>query len=517
VREEGAPPPIDVSRGGTLDRAGGALAPTLWQGSRYDDVAPVIVSFGVPSLPTLRDLARRALASPGQPPSDMTPATGVEWLALRAAAVQRLGDMVNGAALARLAPRDTVHPRLDAVRLAGAWFTGDNAGACALARSDAVRDDGDDAQRAIIGCQTLAGDLDRARLGLSLRRELKVEDDALLERIVEHVGGDRRALDGATGKLHGVHLAILAARKVSPNVALIEHADGDALATIVALEAFTLEARALAAERAAVLGIIDAAALLERYLAIPFTEKEQLDLAGVAQRERGLRGRAALVRMIAAAHGAERAPLIARAHAHAEPRGRASAILVATAFLASEIPVIDDVAGQAGVLGRQALLGHNAEAAQRWRDVARLGAENIEAARLLTPLLFLGGLRDENLVDRDALSLWRTANTRRDRQKAPARAALLAALLEPFGVRAPRAALVDSAPLAPATALAPLERAASEKRVGETILRAAAALSDPAMRESPVTMAAVLRSLIALGLTEDARRIALEAALAAGL
>jgi hypothetical protein len=75
-----------------------------------------------------------------------------------------------------------------------------------------------------------------------------------------------------------------------------------------------------------------------------------------------------------------------------------------------------------------------------------------------------------------------------------------------------------AAPAAPASPLlAALEEAAEARLMGETILRAAAAMAEPTLRENPAAIAATIRALDTAGLGDDARGLALEAALAAGL
>ena len=53
--------------------------------------------------------------------------------------------------------------------------------------------------------------------------------------------------------------------------------------------------------------------------------------------------------------------------------------------------------------------------------------------------------------------------------------------------------------------------------MGETVLRAAVALAEPGLRENAVAIAAVIRALTEAGIGDEARGLALEAALAAGL
>jgi len=168
-------------------------------------------------------------------------------------------------------------------------------------------------------------------------------------------------------------------------------------------------------------------------------------------------------------------------------------------------------------VARTLLVDRRGVEAMRWFEMLRGMPEGAEAAAMLAPLLSIAGVPDRGLVDGAALRAWREAQARREPARAAARARLLAETLEALGT--PAAEIAGSAPAAittPATIMR-LGRAAGQRLAGETVLLAAAALAEPALRDNPTALAATLRALQEVGLADEARGIALEAALAAGL
>jgi hypothetical protein len=144
--------------------------------------------------------------------------------------------------------------------------------------------------------------------------------------------------------------------------------------------------------------------------------------------------------------------------------------------------------------------------------------EAADAAALLAPLLSIAGVPDRGLANGDALRAWREAQARREPARTAARTRLLAETLEALGTPA----LELGAPGTPAAIQAPaplvrLARASGQRLVGEGVLLAAAALHEPTLRDNPSALAATLRALQEIGLADEARGIALEAVLAAGL
>ncbi|MFM8990027.1 MAG: hypothetical protein ACKOUS_10430, partial [Alphaproteobacteria bacterium] len=346
----------------------------------------------------------------------------------------------------------------------------------------------------------------------------KAPEDDWLERFVALADGATRALEGGKAELRAHHLPLFAAAKAQPPAATLASAGPAILAAIAANEAFAVETRLRAAEAATSSGSMEGARLAALYEGVQFAPREAADLAGFAEREAGPRGRAALHRLVRdAAPGPARAAAFARAMQSAEKRGAARALRRAAADLVLAIPPSHDALEHAGLVARTLLVDRRGVEAMRWFELMRGAPEGAEAAALLAPLLAIAGVPDRGLANADALRAWREAQARREQPRAAPRARLLAETLEARGT--PAAELAGSAPAA-ITTPAPimrLGRASGQRLVGETVLLAAAALAEPTLRDNPTALAATLRALQEVGLSDEARGIALEALLAAGL
>ncbi len=98
-------------------------------------------------------------------------------------------------------------------------------------------------------------------------------------------------------------------------------------------------------------------------------------------------------------------------------------------------------------------------------------------------------------------------------------------MLNALGIDIPQEAWLETAPpvremaaLPPPGLLAALERSASQRRAGETVLLALAVLGgDSAEKIHPAVIGPVLRALVDVGLGNEARALALDVAFGAGL
>ncbi|MBV9522657.1 MAG: hypothetical protein JO010_07680, partial [Alphaproteobacteria bacterium] len=186
-----------------------------------------------------------------------------------------------------------------------------------------------------------------------------------------------------------------------------------------------------------------------------------------------------------------------------------------------EIPPAKDLASLAGDAVRALVAtGHPAEASQ-WLAVA-----DPETVRLLYPLSRLalgesGPAADAKLAGETADAL-----TRSEGEAGPRRAALALALLSAFGdpvgpsqwLPLVAAQPVVSLDLPGAPVWFDLPRAAASRRLGETVLLAAIAAGEgERLSMQPARLVPAIEALRAVGLESEARRIAVEAALAGGL
>lgn len=525
VRDEGVLRPLDAGTAGILDSANGGLPSSLWMGSTRKSVDPLIVSIAPARLPTLRDATRRALASGGTPPAKEGDEALPDFAGLRARGLLRLGDAEGARQLAERVTRSQPEEISRGVIRDAQLLATDPAPGCAYVREQ-IADIPDPAAnpdwyRALIACQTIAGDATRAQLGLTMLREQNVDEDDWLDRLIAFMGGARRALDGGRAELRAHHVPLFAAAKSAPPATAYPTASPEILASIARNPAFPLEARLRAAEPAVAASALEGKDLAALYDAVTPTARESTDPLAFAERETGPRGRAALFKALQGhPAGPDRAQLLARALPVVDRRGATTgaALRLAVMELAAAIAPTRESAPQAGAIARVLLTdGHIAEA-MRWHDLVRAGSGNEQIGALLAPLIFLGGGVDRNFASGEALRAWRQAQQATEPTRAGARTRLLGELLEALGMQSTE--LAGAGPGQPVSApaqLIRLERAASQRHVGEAILLASAVLADPALRDNPTAIGAVVRALREIGLAREARAVALEAALAAGL
>ena len=519
VRDEGALKPLNTGAIGLLDERNGGLPASLWAGSTRRVIDPLLAAVTPARLPALRDLTRRALASSGAPPTDEATPAALDFVALRARGLFRLGDREAAGNLADRVSRNHADETARAVSRDVLFLAPDPAPSCDLVREAIALYTQPDWQAALIACQTLQGDATRAQLGLTMLREQNAEEDDWLDRLVAFASGAKRALEGSRRELKPHHLALFAAGKTPPPAAALDASGPAVLAAIALNESFPSDARLRAAEAAVAAHALPGETLAALYDSVTLSARETADAMALAERERGPRARAALFKVVKSqTPGLPRAEALGKAMQIAERRGVAIAFRRAVLDLALEIPPASESAPHAGVIARLLLGEGRTQEASRWFDLLRLGSGIGEDGPSLAPLLYLGGAADRNLISPEALRSWRDAQGTAGSPRVLSRTRLLAELLDALGAASNELTTSGTgSPVAAPAQLIRLSRAASQRHVGETLLLASAALNEASLRDNPTAIGAVVRALREVGLADDARAVALDAALAAGL
>jgi hypothetical protein len=520
VRSDGALAPTERDVAGVLDFANGALPATLWTGSTRRNLDPLVGAIQAGRYATLRDLVRRALASPANPPAAEPGDRLPDFAALRAGALLRLGETETARALAarilRFQNEETAH----SVLREALFLAPDPGPACEQVRATTALAAQPDWARALVVCQAVEGDLSRARLGLVFQREQKIAADDWLARLVSYLDGAPRALEGAKADLRPHHLPLFSVAKMAPPTAAMPATAPAMLGAVAANPGFAIETRMRAAETATASFAADGRLLAELYASVSFQPREAADLLAFAAQEPGPRGRAALYRHVRnQASGPARASAFAQAVQVAERRGAGRAFRRAAIDLVREIQPTSEAAEHAVLIARTLLVERRTAEATRWYDILKVGAAPSDGTALLGPLLFLAGVPLPEMGSSQTLMAWRDLQARLDPPRAAARVRMLRHLMDAVGSRALELEEPGDAgggePSSPL--LAALRRAAEQRLMGETILRAAAAMAEPGLRENALAIAVAVRALTEAGLADDGRGLALEAALAAGL
>ena len=500
------------------------LGAELWAGSDRAEIASLIQALPARiDSAALHGLARRLLLTAGKAPGNG--AGDDSLIALRVAALATLGAVEDAAALlAAAGPRED-DPVLARLGLDLALLRYDLPAACETVRAGVARHPDPYWQKALAFCQAEAGERDQARLGAGLLREAK-EEDAAFFALLDMMLGDGPEKMPPLSDPAPLHLAMLRAAGKPVPAELLTDAKPALLRSIALSPNAGLEVRIEAAERAVAAQALDPKALADLYAkagagAPPPDDPPKSWTPQV---------RAALSRAAAGEQDlSARAGMLQRAWAEARERGGYEALVRAA------LPLIEPMqpGGRLGFFAEDAarawLLAGQPARARDWAGIARREAEgNPRAARgaaLLAPLIALADPKAPPWTD-EAMARWQELQRDRDPERAPRRMALVFTLFDALGRPLPQkvwAALRGDLTPRQSTMPAPrvwqgMQAAAAEKRRGEAVLYAllAASASEDAWT-NPQILQGVIRALRQVGLQADARALAVEAALAAGV
>ena len=516
---------------GTLTAEQGGFGIDMWAGTGRRVIETLL-----PRLPVrttsraMRDLMRRLLLSTATAPPGGENAGSL--VAMRLDALAALGDVAGTDALIKAAPSRGITEDLLRAEADLLFVTNDNARACPLVAGQIKDDVSTYWQKAFIFCQSLAGEHAKASLGVSLLRE-EGEEDPVFFGLIDRLSGVERFEIESLSNPAPLHFAMVRASRARLPLDVISSDNPSVLRTVATSPNARPELRIDAAERAENIGALRTDVLRQLYAGVTFSE-DALDnpltrAAGDrSPLSRALLYRKALVESVPTAL----AEVLNRAFGLAREGGRFMATARAYSGILGNLNPTQDLAWFAPSAVRAAIAANDADTAGRWLTVLRTGAVLNEEAALerdrLMPLLRLAGLSEDGGIDEQALRRW-TEDAAADGgsgEQPARRASLLFNILESLGDEVPPelwAGLLAGPPRA--TVLMPraaiwrtLGDAAENGRIGETVLLALLTLGEAGPAEAdPIVLGRVLSSLRRAGLEADARAIALEAAIAAGI
>ena len=518
---------------GTLTAGQGGFGIDMWAGTGRKVIETLL-----PRLPVrttsraMRDLMRRLLLSTATAPPGGENAKSL--VAMRLDALAALGDVAGTDALIKAAPSRGITEELLRAEADLLFATNDNARACPLVAGQIKDDVSTYWQKAFIFCQSLAGEHDRASLGVSLLRE-EGEDDPVFFGLIDRLSGVEKFEIESLSSPAPLHFAMVRASRARLPVDVISSDNPSVLRTVATSPNARPELRIDAAERAENIGALRTDVLRQLYAGVTFSE-DALDNPLTRARgdrsplSRALLYRKALVESVPTAL----AEVLNRAFGLAREGGRFMAAARTYSGILGNLSPTRDLAWFAPGAVRAAIAAGDADTAGRWLAVLRSGAVLNEEAALerdrLMPLLRLAGLPDEGGIDEQALRRWAedaaSAADGGSRGQPARRASLLFNILEALGDEVPPelwAGLLAGPPRAPvlmprAAIWRTLGDAAENGRTGETVLLALLTLGEAGPAEAdPIVLGRVVSSLRRAGLEADARAIALEAAVAAGI
>lgn len=552
-----------------IDQGGFPL--TLWQGAEWSVVRALMprMPAGLGSA-TLRDMARRLLVSQASVPVGKP--LDASFVALRIDRLLAMGDIGNALALLKIAPNERRDEALARTRIEALYFENNNADAC-TAVQNAVRDySGLYWSQAQAFCLALSGAHARAALIADLLRERESEIEKVFFAAIDALAGVAVSESPVLKTPSALHLSMMRAAGFRFPAEIVQTAQAAVLRAVALAPNAALDVRLVAAEKAHRIGALGDDEILRLYSSIPFSKAELSGPISAAEESWTPRTRALLIRA-AAAHSVAlaKAEVLRRAWELGKERDGYAEIS------GTSVPVVAGIEPAAELLwfardaGRVLFAAGLNDRALAWYSIAAADSDRIQEARdaeaALWPLAVLAdrlpgdgtpaaqpnsGLQSdagensgaavpvapvqtvENAapvngvpLDTALLRRWFEARRQADAQAVPRQAATFYTLLEATGRSVP-AELWQSLlnqPFAGAEGSGlngvwthSIETASTDSRLGETVLLATVGAGD--VGDKGLGLADAARMIVALrriGLQSEARRIAVETAMAAGL
>ena len=521
---------VDPSVVGLLDESQGGLGTTMWAGSDRTRVERLLPRLPMGTLsPAMQDLARRLLLSTAEVPLGQPQVPSL--LGLRVERLMAGGRVADVNELLRLAAASLDDPAFARAEVDGFLLEGNNSAACEKV-SNMVRGGASTYWiKNLAFCRALENDTASVNLALALLRDQGGADEAfftLISALSDNPGITLASLIDP----EPLHIAMMrAAGKTMPADA-VAGAQPAILAAIAEVPNATIDTRLEAAERAEGAGAITAAKLGQIYEAVQFTPVELHNAVQRAQGQSGPRVNALLyqVAKISTATIARAAALqstwsLARQTGGFGTSARVNLDATRTMHAAPEVVWV------AGDAARALLAAGDSASAWEWLDLAlseaaegNPSAEGIAVG--LWPLMQMADPEGAFMRDAERAQNWWEQFSANASPESLEQMALLFTLYGALGSPVPDQAwdpLFD-APLTvegymPSPAVQRgLDEASRSGRKGETVLLALLSLGDVGtVGADPATLFDVISALRRVGLADEARAIALEAALGRGL
>jgi len=526
---------LDPESVGILDPDHGGFPADLWRGTDRRTVERLLPYLpGALGSATMRNLARRLLltnAAPPEGPADQASAHGTNLLALRVGRLAAMGDFEGLSGLLNVAPQRYDTEAVARARVETLFLSGRSEAACKEVRIKVAEHDSPIYWRkALVYCQILQQDQDGANLGLALLREQDAaEADPVFFALADTLLG-LREIDPSLSPATALHLAMYQSTGRPLPVEAVDQASPGLLVLLARTPANSLEQRTAAAERAASLGLLPASEVAELYLEYPFDADQRASAISGSEAMSGPERRALFYQAASAQDvPAARAEILNVALTSAAEDG--SYGLMARVFepMVADIPLQSELAWFAEAAGRVLYAAGRFEQATAWLNLARqeslIDTQAAMAVASLWPYSRLAGARASTW--QGDLSTWAEAQVRETPAEIAEQQLLLRTVFKALGQSDPLVwtDLVGAqgadqlAGLQPDAALLyALSEASQLDKLGETVLLALLALGEDGPGGAhPLVLQEVLAALMRVNLTQEARLLAIEAAVANGI
>ncbi|MCW9035939.1 MAG: hypothetical protein OQJ97_17085 [Rhodospirillales bacterium] len=521
---------VDPESAGILSLGEGGYGIEMWTGTNRSLVERLLPQLPAEtSSPQLRQMMRRLLLSISAPPviaEGETPKGSL--LTVRVEKLAAMGDLAGVADLLKVIPGHKDNQGLLRIEARSLFLANDLARACALASENLGEGDDPFWQKAYIFCQALAGEHDKASMGADLLQETGSEDPIFFE-LLDVIAGNSEPVLKSMVSPKPLYLAMARAAKVKLPTDAAWSSNSAVLKVIATSPNLPLEVRVDAAERAEASGALPTEQLRQIYKSVKFSKKDLASSLTKADEIRGAKGRALLYRSaIAQDIPTALAEVVQKALGLAREGGRYESGVRVFLPILKKMNAGDELVWFAPDAIRAFLSVGDVEAADAWFKLVRAGAlfkADIKALYDdLMPLARIAGNQEAQNWGQTQLKAW--WEKRRDKAEGRDKAQLLFVLLETFGDPIDQTLWQDllsgpqkvSGVLQRPSLWFALESASNNVRVGETVALTAIGLGQGGSTVmEPMFLRHVLESLVRVGLLKDARALALEAAIAAGL
>jgi hypothetical protein len=490
----------------------------------------------VPGEAASTDKASSDQAAPQKPPQNIPPSPQKGLIHLRIERLAAMGDIGAVDALLKVAPdreNDQILLRNEADIL---FYGNDYARVCPLVASQIRQVATVYWRKAFIFCQALAGEHERASLGVTLLEE-QGEEDPVFYNLIDALAGLEKPKIESMGNPRPLHFAMARAAKAKLPGDVISSNHPAVLKTVARTPGLHPELRIDAAERAEAMGALETRILRDLYTSVTFSQEVLENPLTTAESERSPLSRALLYRKaLVESIPTAKAGIVSQALTLARDGGRFQSTARVYADVLREFKPSRDLVWFAADVVRALLATGDLETAAAWLDVVRTSAVFDEKSAMLRDELFplarlAGAVSDDDWAPA-VLGAWQNSQRRAENgtvvneDQVLARSALLYNLLEALGDEVPDRqweGLLSGPPQRTTVVPRPvfwrnLRNAAVQQRVGETVLLALTALGQAGPTEAdPTLLRTVIESLRGVGLGDEARALAIEAAVAAGI
>jgi hypothetical protein len=508
--------PEDAAWIGALPDGTQPLPQAMWARTPRPIVAAALPLLGPTASPALQDLSRRLLLSNAAAPLGPDPADRPSLAELRVERLVALGEIDGALAVLDRLPSSMRTDELERRRVELDFAKNDVQAGCRQVQESAARHQATWWDRALIACQALAGDREQASLGLSLLKERNAPPDPVFDALVGAAGGRAIKLD-KLAEPTPILVTLLAAAKLLLPADAVATGDLASLRSWAGNPAVPPLQRLAAAERATALGALPPEALAELYAKV---EVKPDELGAAIKRSKAPaspRDRALLYQLARTdPSDAVRASALLALLAEAKKRGAFLTMARVIAPILLELAPSDQLKACAADFSRALLAAGRPDAVMPWMTY-------LDEFGVASSIYSMTMIASRKQPTSDELKGGLRTALKNSAPPEPG-SALLLALASALGEDIPSEWWISHI-AEPHTATIPSvalwldqQRAATEKRIGETVLTTLILARDgDRLTGEPVVLARIVAGLELVGLDSEARAVAVEAALDAGL